>query len=111
MSNDLDQNTLINNYFKLQNEVHGLFEYTEDWRIFPMVDNRDYFWYLDGDSLLFCDDDNFDDSNTYGGEIYHYRHIRKHVFKTSELTMMLVDTRCDSNIVLMIFSNDREVTE
>lgn len=109
MSNDFDQNTLINNFFRLQREVHELFEYTEDWRIFPMIDNREYYWYIDGDSVRYCDDLTFDDSNTYSGTIYHYRHIRKHVFETSELTMVLVDTSCDSNIVLMIFSNDRKI--
>ena len=105
-----DQNLLLTNYFDMRQSVFEMFGYKEDWRSFPLEDCRDYYWRMVNETTIdYCDDEHFRDENTYRGYIYTYRHLSKYIYETTELTMCLIDTRCDFNIFLMVFSNEKKV--
>lgn len=105
----VDQNFLVTTYFNALQAVHDLFGYKEDWRAFPLEDCRDYYWNIQNDTVYFSEEEFEGDEATYSSPIFTYRHLNKYVYTTSELTMVLVDTQCDGNIFLMIFSNEKKV--
>ncbi len=105
-----DQNLKVTNYFKALAGIHEMFGYREDWRSFPLEDCRDYYWKIEDDEVYYSEDEfTCTEDSTYSSPVYTYRHLNKYVYTTSELTMVLVDTQCDFNIFLMIFSNEKKV--
>jgi len=40
---------ILDEYLKLEKEIHAYFGYVEDWRIIPIDDAREYYWKLDGE--------------------------------------------------------------
>lgn len=108
---------LLNNYFKLQNELFDYFGYKEDWRILPVDDSTKYYWRLTAsessgdvqfaDSIEQLEDEEAGDY--YSNEIYTQRHLPKWVYRGADYTMICVDTRIDGNQLLQIFDNNKEV--
>jgi hypothetical protein len=47
----------------------------------------------------------------YHGPIYTQRFLPRWIYRGEECTMISVDTQCDGNKYLMIFSNEKECTE
>lgn len=109
----------LEDYFNLLADIHRKFGYVEDWGIFPMVDDRDAYWFIrantsdirSGGTVTFSYDPSFPEDAYYENEIYTYRHLTKYVYETEDYTMVLVDTHADNNIFLQILSNDKRVTE
>ena len=103
----------LNEYFKLQKEIHEYFGYKEDWRILPIVDSRQDFWFKTGGAVRFHDEkETLEDEESggyYENEIYTQRHLPKWVYVGEKLTMIVVDTHTDGNQYLQIFSNDKEI--
>lgn len=110
----------IDNYFTVLEELHSYFGYVENWRIFPTVDERRSYWYINesangggdvnyGDSKEQVLDDNAGDF--YSGEIYTQRHLSKWVYESEDgkYTMALVATGCDNNIFFMVLDNEKRV--
>lgn len=108
---------ILDNYFKLRNEIFEYFGYTEDWRVLPINDARNYYWYLVGNGpgeVHFADsEDELDnqEGNYYVGSIYTQRHLPKWVYRGKDFTLIVVDTHCDGNQFLQIFSNALERSE
>jgi hypothetical protein len=108
-----DINTLLNNYFELRNQIFAYFGYVEDWRVLPLDDSTDYYWYLEGDgpgSVHFADSEKElknQEGNYYVNEIYTQRHLKKWVYRGEQYTMVVVDGT-DENKFLKIFSNANE---
>jgi hypothetical protein len=106
---------LLNDYFALQKQIHEYFGYVEQWRVFPIVDDRKNFWALNRNKslVLFAEEKepllNRDGNNVYQNEVYTQRHLDKWVYETKEHTMILVDTRTDLNVFLQVFSNDKRM--
>jgi hypothetical protein len=104
----------LDDYFKLRNEIFTYFGYAEDWRVLPLDDGRDYYWYLEGEgpgSVHFADSEaelDSQDGNYYVNEIYTQRHLPKWVYRGEEYTLVVVDTRTDGNQFLQVFSNANE---
>ena len=106
----LDQQ--LHAYFHLQEEIFDGFRYREEWRVFPMEDQRSRPWLLSDDkSRVAWSDKPFTEAgmasgeDLYGGDVYTYRNLDQHVWITDTLTMVLVDTNSDGNILLMVFRN------
>lgn len=99
--------------------------YSHDWRVFPVVDHTDQFWAVDPGEDSWCKSspnrehlerwlalDDFQDGmgdDLYESSIYTYRHLKRWVFRGSELTMVLEDTHSDLNVWLAVYRNDMEV--
>lgn len=105
----------IDEYFAYRDVIFAEFGYVEDWRSFPVWDGRQYYWKInevDPESMCevtYSDDKDFPDDTTYGGDVWRYVHLEKHIWETKTHTMVLIDTYCDGNIVLMIFDNKKKI--
>jgi len=111
---------LLDEYNKLESELHKYFGYQEDWVIIPMADSTDYYWYLDQDSngsgeVRFAEtlpDLADEEAGEYYCEpIYTQRFLKKWVYKGEDFTMISCDTQTDGNKLLRIFDNSKKVNE
>lgn len=105
----------IDEYFKLQKEIHEHFGYNEDWKVIPLDDMRGYHWFYDqnqdGGIVVYSEEpftkETITAGNTiYGGVIYTQRFLPKWVYVGDDLTMISMDTRVDGNKFLSIFQNN-----
>lgn len=105
---------IIDTYFKLQQGIHDYFNYKEDWKVIPLEDTREYYWFVDEDSNIVRFADSVDlllhsDGAYYEDEIYTQRFLTKFVYRADNFTMISVDTHTDGNKFLRIFDNNKEV--
>ncbi len=116
---------MIDDYFKLQEQIYNYFGYVENWAVIPLEDRRDYWWHEDGSEVhytttesnmkaLIENDFNYDnaecDGNTYyADEIYTQRFLTKWVYRAEDYTMICVDTHTDGNKFLAIYDNKKEI--
>ena len=100
---------LLDEYFKLQNEIYEYFGYKEDWKVIPLSDFREYLWNIDGDEIYYgeCLEDIYS-GNGYSAEIYTQRFLPKFVYEGEEFTMICLDTHCDGNKFLGVFTNSKK---
>lgn len=104
---------ILDNYFKLQKEIYNYFGYAEDWKVIPIDDSRQYFWWLDeaDGEVHFADSEEElreQTGNYYTNEIFTYCHLPKWVYRGEDYTMVVVDTHTDGNRFLQILSNCNE---
>lgn len=103
---------LLDDYFKLEEEIHNYFGYVEDWVAIPMDDATMYTWHLDTHSVSFwLNDEELEKNEWYTNQIYTQRFLNKWVYVGKDYTMVVVDTQVDGNKFLQIFSNKLEVQE
>lgn len=102
----------LHKYFELQKEIHDYFGYQEDWRVIPLSNDTECYWFISNDILVYSKDpftpETFDGGEFYSAEIFKQRFLPKYVYRTDDFTMVSVDTRTDMNVFLMVLSNDRE---
>jgi len=103
----------LDTYFKLEEDIQNYFGYVEDWQKFPLDDCRESFWYLAfNDEVRFADSEEElinETGNYYECEVYSQRSDPKGgVYRGTDYTMICVDTHCDGNKFLSIFSNEKE---
>lgn len=107
----------IEQYFKLEKEIHDYFGYVEDWVTIPLADERDMYWHLiergHGGEIIYCDKpltkEILDSGEMYSGTIYTQRFLPKWVYRGEALTLVSVDTQTDGNKFLFILDNAKEV--
>lgn len=112
---------LLEQYFQLKEQVFKYFNYAEGYRVLPLDDNRQYYWLLhqepDGSGYVCFSEKALTIQEIRLGEeifiwnIYTQRQLKKFVYRTDKYTMIVVDTRTDTNKLLAVFSNDKQVTE
>jgi hypothetical protein len=110
---------LLDDYFKLQKQIHDQFGYKEDWVVIPLDDCTECYWYLSGegsgDYVRFAEtiEKLLSDGDYYENEIYTQRHLPKWVYRDDKYghTMVCVDTRTDGNKFLQIFDNTKELKD
>ncbi len=106
---------MLDEYFKLQEQIYKYFGYVEDWRVIPLDDGTMYFWCLGDHDVKFAEDkDNvFEGTRTdgYVSMIYTQRFLPKHIYRTEDYTMICVDTETDGNKFLQVFDNSKEIKE
>ena len=109
---------MFDEYFKLQKEIFDHFGYVEDWVVIPLVDHRGYYWHLwgeaHGDSIGYSEEPLTQEiisegKEYYESEIYTQRFLPKWVYRAEDFTLVCMDTQCDGNKFLGIFSNDKEI--
>jgi hypothetical protein len=114
---------ILDSYFKLQQKIFDYFGYVEDYRVIPLDDQTGRHWAVieneDGTGLVFWLDDGLlptmeiivKGEQIYGGEIYTQRFLPKYIYRAADQTMIAVDTHTDGNKFLMVFDNDKEITD
>lgn len=105
---------ILDDYLKLQQEIYDYFDYEEQWRVIPIDDRRDFYWYLNSDEVSYAEkleDFNEEVGNYYADSIYTQRHHDQWVYRKDDYTMIMVDTHCDGNKFLAIFDNTKEQKE
>lgn len=112
----MDINKLIEEYFGIQAKIYEYFGYKENWKVFPLEDQRDQYWFITHESKGVCVfspspftlESLADGEEIYSGPIYTQRHLPKWVYRAETLTLACVDTQTDGNKFLMIFDNAKE---
>jgi hypothetical protein len=109
-----DKLKLLDDYFLLQNKIYSYFGYVENWRVIPIADSRNYYWYLEEEgpgTVYYADTEEelkTQEGNYYEESIYTQRFLPKWVYRVKDFTMVCVDTNTDGNKFLRIFDNSRE---
>lgn len=128
MSNDDDIDdsidAIVDSFYDAREAIFEHVGYKEDWRVLPIVDNRDDFWAVDEhehewvkfsdsrEALVYWlehDDHGPHGDKLYENEIYRQCHLPKWVYRGEELTLIVVDTHTDGNQYLQLFRNEDEV--
>jgi hypothetical protein len=105
---------ILDDYLALQKQIFDYFGYVEDWRVIPIDDAREYYWFVDGEGpgrVGYADTEKelmFQDGKYYEDEIYTQRHLKKWVYRGEEYTMICCDPHVDGNVFLRIFTNKNE---
>ena len=107
---------LLDRYNEAIAAVHAYFGYVEDWRVIPLDDGREHYWYLDGGEAhgatlhyAYSEEElTTEEGNYYEAAVYTYYHLPKWVYRGPEYTMVSIDTQTDGNKFLMVLSNERE---
>jgi hypothetical protein len=104
---------MFDDYFKLQADIHDFFGYAENWRVIPLEDSRECYWYIPEDENVVRFADNRVELKTnddyYEDAIYKQRFLTKYVYRTDTHTLISVDTHTDGNKFLRIFDNNKEI--
>ena len=103
---------ILDNYKDIERQIHEYFGYKEDWRIFPISDETESFWSLNGEGPgevhLSLEECNLRLGMKTIWPIYTQRHLPKWVYRGNDYTMIVVDTQTDGNKFLAIFDNKKE---
>lgn len=97
-----------------RNAIFAYFGYVENWRAFPLEDRTDEYWMLIDEHVVVWSPEPFTSATIregaviYSGHVYTQRHLSKWVYRGPDYTMILVDTHCDMNVLLMVFKNSLE---
>ena len=100
----------INQYYNLQEEIFNHCGYQEDWKIYPLVDEREYLWYVSKDEKelkLAKKLEDFVTGDYYSDEILKDRFLPKSIYQGEKYTMILIDTHTDGNRYLSLLSNEK----
>lgn len=101
---------LLDDYFEIEKQIHGYFGYEGDWHVYPIDDNRKYFWCLNGDyEVRFAD--SIEELKTEEGNCYASEIIRgtESIYETKDFTAIINDTNCDGNKFFSIFDNSKKI--
>ena len=103
---------IIEDYFKILEEVYKYFDFKEDWVVYPLEDRREYYWkIIDNKDVIYSINEVFDEDSEdyYQDEIYTQRFYDKHVYRGKDYTMIFVDTHVDGNSFFAIYDNTKEI--
>lgn len=117
---------IVDRYQELEAKIFEHCGYKHDWRVFPMVDDRQMYWHVDAaereqiryspkrKALEYWLADNDDEYGEYGdclysASIYTYRHFKKYVYRGETYTLVLADPGSDLNLWLMLLDNAKEI--
>ena len=103
---------LLEDYFKLQENIYQYFGYKEDWVVIPLSDNTEFFWGVEDCRIKYAGtlEAYNSDGDYYESEIYTQRFLPKHIYRTDDYTMICEDTKIDGNKFLSVFDNAKEIT-
>jgi hypothetical protein len=115
----------LDEYFKLQQTIYDNFGYKEAWRIYPLDDQREAWWSIESNVVHWSDkkenhqqliDQEYEcadipGDDAYSGLMIGWQHDTPKIYesKDKKLSMIIVDTRVDFNVFLMIFDNERKL--
>lgn len=100
---------LLDDYFDLKRQIYEFFGYEDGWRSLPLDAELESFWGLNCRyGVRWADsEEELQRQDYYGGEIYAPSGSTG-IWPKDEYTLMAVDTNCDGNIFLIVFSNSKK---
>ncbi len=124
MSEDIAE--IVDQYQILEARIFEHCGYKHDWRVFPMVDDREHYWHVDPaereeikfsprrEALEYWLGDHDDEygehgDHLYSSRIYTYRHFKKYVYRGPTYTLVLAEPGSDMNLWLMLLDNAKEI--
>lgn len=102
----------LDDYFAAEKKVHEYFGYEGHWHTYPLDDKRDCFWCINGNEVLFDDDEECFKDPDLGpqySDVIISNDEKRLIYCKGKYTMMVVDTQCDGNKFLAIFDNSKEI--
>jgi hypothetical protein len=104
---------LLDEYFRIQEEIFAHFGYKEGWRSYPVEDRRDMYWIIDhGVQVTFAESKDklpLDEQSEREGNYYCDEIIHEKIYEKEDFTAILVDTQCDGNKFFAIFDNSKKI--
>lgn len=103
---------IIDEYFKLLDEVYNYFGFVEDWTVYPLDDKREFDWIIKDDYEVVHGAKEDVVNNTgkqYTDTIHKDRFYDKWIYRGKDYTMIMVDTHTDGNKFLSIYDNSKEI--
>ncbi len=100
---------LIENYKNSLQAIYDHVGFVEDWVIYPIDDQTDYFWEVIGDSVQWGPTIN--EIEMYKDDIYKQRFYEKHIYEGLEFTMIFCDPHVDGMKWFRIFDNKKRKNE
>jgi hypothetical protein len=102
---------LLENYNNALQSIYNHVGFTEDWVVYPILDNSKYFWFIDGGEVGYADSINElenEEGNYYSGSIHCQRFYEKHVYEGKDYTLVFLDTHTDGMKYFSIFDNNKK---
>jgi hypothetical protein len=99
---------LLKQYFDLQEQIYHYFGYEGDWTVLPIEDNSNNYWFVTSDKVVYSCEIITEQSIEEGSIIYSAEIDKNGIYRESEFTLIVADTRTDGNKFLMIFDNSKE---
>ena len=96
---------LIKNYQNALQAIYDHVGFVEDWVVYPIDDQTDSFWEINGESVQLGPSIN--EIEMYQDEIYTQRFYNKHVYEGLEFTMIFCDPHVDGMKWFRIFDNKK----
>lgn len=103
---------LLENYEKALQEIYDHVGFVEDYIIYPINDNTEYFWDCDGETIFFADTEKEfedEDGNYYESEVYTQRFYKKWIYEGKDFTMIFEDTHTDGMKYFAVFDNAKRL--
>lgn len=116
----------VDRFFAAREAIFKHVGYIENWCVLPIDDSRDQFWAVDvherewvkfsptRKALRYWLEEHDDEYGSYGKELYQnviytQRFLPKWVYRGTDLTIVVADTRTDGNKYLQLFRNANEL--
>lgn len=103
---------LLEDYHNALQAIYDHVGFEEDYVIYPINDNTDYFWDCDGETIEFADSqEEFEqeDGGYYTSEVYTQRFYRKWIYEGVDFTLIFEDTQTDDMKYFSIFDNKKRL--
>ena len=101
---------LVKNYKKALQEIYNHVGFVEDWVIYPIDDNTEYYWEIDGNEVVYAqsvEELETQEGECYSGSVYEQRFYDKHIYEGEKLTLIFLDTQTDGMKYFALFSNEK----
>jgi len=103
---------IIENYKKALQEIYDHVGFVEDWVVYPIEDNTEYYWEIDDDEIIYAESKEeleTQEGACYSGYVYEQRFYDKYVYEGKDFTMVFLNTQTDGMKYFALFSNHRRV--
>lgn len=101
----------LDDYLAAEAAVHEYFGYAHGWREYAIRDQRDKEWLLSRSDSYVAYAEKLSRSAIDSGDALYGGEVRGEPYRGAEYTAIVVDTNCDQNVVLMVFTNAKQVTD
>lgn len=104
---------IINNYNMALQKIYDHVGFVEDWVIYPISDDTDYFWkIIDDNQVKFAktiEQFNSGKGDCYINSIYTQRFYSKWIYEGNDFTMIFCNTHTDGMIYFSLFDNKKRI--
>lgn len=105
---------LLESYEKALQEIYDHVGFVENYVVYPINDNTEYFWDCDGKNIFFADTEKEfkdEDGNYYESEVYTQRFYQKWIYEGKDFTIIFEDTHTDGMKYFSVFDNAKRLSK